>query len=534
MTLTTSWWPIDTSQPVLDTTVGDILRNAAAEVPDHPTLIEGIADPRRRRWTYAELLADAEQIARALLARLEPGERIAVWAANSPEWVLVEYGAALAGVVLVTVNPALTVPEARYVLTQSRANLLLHDDAYRGQSLSDAARTLADELPELRATATLTDFFATVDTADDVALPDVAPDDAAQIQYTSGTTGFPKGALLRHRSITNDARLTFARGRVPAGGVYLTPLPLFHTGGCCVAVLGAASICGTLVLMSGFDPDVTLQIIDEEQAVALGAVPTVFTALLAHPDVSARTESLRTVFGGGAPVQPELIRRMQATFDATFINMLGQTELGPVITMVHPDDSPEDKSTTVGTPLPQLECRIVDPGSGDTVPVGEQGELCVRGFSTMIGYFDVPDATARAIDTDGWLHTGDLCTMDQRGYVTVTGRLKDMIIRGGENIYPAEIEGAILTHPAIVDVAVVGRPDDHWGELITATVRTDPKQPSPTIGELRSWCSERLARHKIPAQWYVTDAFSLTGSGKVQKFVLREQLATDQLTALTP
>ena len=421
MTLTTSWWPADTSEPVLETTVGQVLRAAAERTPAHPALVEGIADPARRRWTYAELLAGAERVARSLLARLAPGERVAIWAANSPEWVLVEYGAGLAGVVLVTVNPALTIPEARYVLGQSRVAYVLHDDEFRGQSLTDAVAQVAPELPELRGTSTLHDFFATLEHADQtVALPDASPDDAAQIQYTSGTTGFPKGALLRHRSITNVAHLAFARGGVAPGAVYLTPLPLFHTAGCCFGILGPASTCGTVVLVSAFDPGVTLQLVEEERAVALGAVPTVFTALLAHPDLTARTVGLSTLLGGGAPVQPELIKRMEAGFGASFINMYGQTELAPVVTMVKPDDSPEDKSATVGTPLPQIECRIVDPATGDVVPIGAQGELCVRGFSTMIGYFDLPEATASTIDADGWLHTGDLGTMDERGYVAVT------------------------------------------------------------------------------------------------------------------
>jgi fatty-acyl-CoA synthase len=533
VTLSTSWWPADTSEPVLETTVGAVLRAAAERAPDHPALVEGIADPARRRWTYGELLASAERVARALLTRVAPGERVAIWAANSPEWVLVEYGAGLAGVVLVTVNPALTVPEARYVLAQSRVAVVLHDDEFRGQSLAAAMATIGPELPHLRSATSLAAFFAGLDDVDQAQpLPDVMPDDAAQIQSTSGTTGFPKGAVLRHRSITNVARLAFARGGVAPGAVYLTPLPLFHTAGCCFGILGPASTGGTVVVVSAFDPAITLQLVEEERAVALGAVPTVITALLAHPDLAGRTGGLTTLLGGGAPVQPALIKRMEAGFGASFINMFGQTELAPVVTMVRPDDSPEDKSVTVGTPLPQIECRIVDPVTGDVTAIGDQGEMCVRGFSTMIGYFDMPEATAATLDPNGWLHTGDLCTMDERGYVTVTGRLKDMIIRGGENVYPVEVEGAILAHPAVVDAAVVGRLDDHWGESVTAVVRVDAAAPPPTVDELHAWCRDRLARHKIPTQWFVTDEFPLTGSGKVQKFLLRDQLGTGALTPL--
>jgi len=368
VTVSTSWWPADTSEPVLETTVGGVLRTAAQRAPDHTALVGGIADPARRRWTYAALLADAERVARALLARVAQGERVAIWAANSPEWMLVEYGAALAGVVLVTVNPALTMPEARYVLAQSRVAYVLHDDEFRGQSLTAAVVAIVPELPDLRGTSTLTELFGTLDDVDqDVGLPEVSADDAAQIRYPSGTTGFPKGALLRHRSVTNVARLAFARGGVAPGAVYLTPLPLLHTAACSFGILGP-----------------------------------------------------------------------------------------------------------------------VDPPTGDVVPIGQQGEMCVRGFSTMIGYFDMPDATAATLDADGWLHTGDLCTMDERGYVSVTG-----------------------------------------------IVRTDPAAETPGVDELRTWCQHRLARHKIPTQWFVTDQFPLTGSGKIQKFVLRDWLANNILAPLT-
>ncbi len=532
MTLHESYRPADRSGEVLDTTVGQLLVDAASEVPDTVALVEGVAESDRRRWTYRQLLGEATGVARGLAATMQPGERVAIWAANSPEWVFVELGAALAGVTLVTVNPALTATEAEYAFRQSRCSVIIHDDEFRGASLRAVVDEVGPRLPELRATLRITALGElTAAGGADTPLPEVDADSPAQLQYTSGTTGAPKGALLRHRSITNVARMTFERAGIGPGSTYLTPLPLFHTAACCIGVLGPLSARGTLVLVSAFDPDVTLRLCAEEGVDAVGAVPTVFTALLAHPELSAKTSGVRTLIGGGAPVLTELIRRMEAGFGAQFINLFGQTELSPVATMVLPADSAEDKAATVGTALPHVECRIIDPATGEVAPIGEQGEFCARGFSTMIEYFDDPEATAATLSPDGWLRTGDLCTMDERGYVSVTGRLKDMIIRGGENVYPAEIEGVLLRHPGVSDVAVVGRPDDRWGEVVAAVIRP-AGDDVPTVDELRSHAAEVLARHKIPTQWFVTAGFPLTGSGKVQKFVLREQLQAGSLGPL--
>ena len=402
--------------------------------------------------------------------------------------------------------------------------MIVHDDEFRGASLRDVVDAVRGGLPDLRRTfrtAALGELIAAGDPAAE--LPAVDPDGPAQLQYTSGTTGAPKGALLRHRSITNVARMTFERAGIGPGSTYLTPLPLFHTAACCIGVLGPLSAGGTLVLVSAFDPDVTLQLCAEEGVDAVGAVPDGVHRALAHPNVTARTTTVRTLIGGGAPVLSELIRRMEAGFGAQFINLFGQTELSPVATMVLPDDSPEDKGATVGTALPHVECRIIDPATGEVTPIGEQGEFCARGFSTMIEYFDDPEATAATLSPDGWLRTGDLCTMDERGYVTVTGRLKDMIIRGGENVYPVEIEGVLLGHRGVSDVAVVGLPDERWGEVVAAVIRP-VGDDVPAVDELRSHAAAVLARHKIPTRWFVTDGFPLTGSGKVQKFVLRDQV----------
>jgi fatty-acyl-CoA synthase len=534
MVLTTSYWPARDGHQVRESTVGGLLADAAADAPDTVALVEGIADPGRRRWTYRQLLDEATAVAHGLAARVAPGERVAIWAANSPEWLLVELGAALAGVTLVTVNPALTATEARYAFEQSRCRLILHDDEFRGASLSDIVAGVAPDLPDLALTMPLTSLDELVAAGDaSVPLAAVSPDDAVQLQYTSGTTGVPKGALLRHRGVTNVARLTFERAGIGPGSVYLTPLPLFHTAACCIGVLGPISVRGTLVLVSAFDPGVTLQLCDEEGADAFGAVPTVFLALLEHPELAARTQQVRTLIGGGAPVLTELIRRMERGFGASFINLYGQTELSPVVTMVLPGDAAEDKATTVGTPLPGVELQVVNPDDGALAPIGEQGELWARGFSTMIEYFDLPDATAATLTADGWLRTGDLGTMDDRGYVTITGRLKDVIIRGGENVYPREIEEVLMTHPDVADVAVVGAPDERWGEVVAAVVRPAGDQV-PDVEALRDHCRQVLARHKVPTRWLLAAQFPLTGSGKVQKFALRAQIADGALVELEP
>lgn len=531
MELTASDWPVDTSAEVLDVTVGDVLRAAAEQAPGAPALTAGSVDPSARRsWTYAGLLADSEQVARALLARFEPGERVAVWAPNEPEWVLLELGAALAGVVLVTVNPALRAQEVAYILGQSRAAGVFFADEFRGYPIAGAVEEIAPGLPELRSPVSLSDWdaFATLGAVRPgngaPELPAVAPDDPAQLQYTSGTTGFPKGALLRHRGIANNARFTAERCEVPEGTGWVNPMPLFHTGGCVLGALGAIWRRAHHVLVHHFDPTLVLELVDEYRPYVVGGVPTMLIAMMEHPRLAEYDlSSAGCVISGGASVPPELVRRIEATLGVRFSIVYGQTETSPVITQTALDDSADDKALTVGRPLPQTGCRIVDPATGDVVPVGTDGEICTQGYLTMEGYFENPEATAATIDADGWLHTGDLGRMDARGYVSVTGRLKDLVIRGGENIYPAEVEQVLFEHPAVGDAAVLGLPDERWGEVVVAVVRPlDPGNP-PTAEDLHAWCRERLAAHKAPQRWFVTDGFPLTGSGKVQKFVLRDR-----------
>ena len=531
MTLTSSHWPAETSIEIVDTTVGGLLRDAAAEAPDRTALVAGMHDPaQRRRWTYAELLADAEAAARAVLGRFQPGERVAVWSPNLPEWVILEMAAALAGVVLVTVNPAYRPRELAHVLGQSRAAGIFLLPEFRGSPMASFLEQVQPDLPELREVVLLTEWEAFVAGGSATqALPDVAPGDPAQIQYTSGTTGFPKGALLHHRGIVNNARLCALRLEVEPGDVWVNPMPLFHTGGCVLGTLGPIWQRATHVNVHVFDPALVLELLETERANVMGGVPTMLIAMMEHPDFPGRDLSaLRAVLSGGSTVPAELVRRIESTLGIRFGIVYGQTEASPVITQTRLSDTPEDKALTIGQPLPQTEVKIVDPETGEVVPPGVVGELCTRGYLVMAEYFEMPEATAEAIDGEGWLHTGDLCAMDERGYSTVQGRLKDMIIRGGENIYPREIEEVLYGHPAVGDVAVVGLPDEKWGEEVGAFVRP-AAGATVTAEELRPPPPQHLSPHKTPREWVVVDELPLTASGKIQKFVLREQWEKGEL-----
>ena len=513
---------------VLETTVGGVLRAAAERAAETPALVEGTADRRsRRRWSYADLLADSERVARALLGRFTPGERVAVWAPNSPEWLLMEFGAALAGLTLVTVNPALRAGEVAHVLGQSRAQGVVLAPAYRGADLTDTLAQVRGGLPDLREVISLADwdrFAASGSPAQQ--LPEVRPDDAAQVQYTSGTTGFPKGAVLRHRGITNNARYCAQILQASPGEVWVNPMPLFHTAGCVLLTLGPVQGLFTQVLVPGFDPGLVLRLLESEGSAMFGGVPTMMLALLDHPSFAGTDLSrVRYAYGGGATFPPDLVRRAESALGAPMSITFAQTEASPSITQSRLDDSPADRAETLGQAHPEVEVAIADPATGERLPAGAVGEIITRGYHVMKGYFDDPAATRQAIDADGWLHTGDLGSADERGYYRIEGRLKEMIIRGGENIYPREIEQVLYAHPGVVDVAVVGVPDDHWGEQVAAFVRPVPGQ-DVTCGELTAYCRARLAAHKTPRHWVFTDAFPLTASGKVQKFVLRDQFVS--------
>jgi fatty-acyl-CoA synthase len=525
-----SYWPANTSEPVLETTVGGVLRTAAEAGPDMLAMVAGVPDPGgRRRWTYAELLTEAEQAARALTARFAPGERVAVWAPNLPEWVILEYGAALAGLVLVTVNPALRPAELAYVLNQSGAAGIFLVPEFRSPMAGFLAE-VRPAVPALREVVLFTewaDFLATAPAR--AVLPEVSADDIAQIQYTSGTTGFPKGAELHHRGLTNNARFWAERIAVQPGEVYVNPMPLFHAAGCGMGVLGAAQRLAVHVPVLAFDPALVLELLESERAAFFGGVPTMMIAMLGHPDFDRRDLScLRVAVSGGAPVPAELVRRVEERLGVRFSIVFGTTECSPLLTVVELDDSAQDRAGTLGRPLPQTEVKIADAATGELVPVGQAGELCARGYLVMRGYHDAPEATAIAIDAEGWYHTGDVASLDDRGYLRIEGRIKDMIIRGGENIYPREIEDVLFDHLAVAEAAVVGVPDQQWGEVVAAFVRPVPGRPAPAPEELRAYCRERLAPYKTPLYWVFVDTFPMTPSGKIQKFKLREGFGVDQ------
>lgn len=383
--LTESYVPADQSSPVLETTVGSILRDAAAKAPETVALVEGIP-AGGRRWTYAELLRDAEAVARALAARFRKGERVAVWAPNIPEWVLLEYGAGLAGVVLVTVNPAFQARELEYVLRQSRSAGIFYLPAFRGNPMHESLKQVVDDLAELREVHSLEDFQAFMASADDATvLPNVEPGDPVQIQYTSGTTGFPKGAYLHHRGITNNARFVAERLGVADGSVYLNPMPLFHTAGCVIGVLGPCQARATLVNLVQFEPGVMLELAERERATHFLGVPTMLIATMEHPRFSGTDLStVRTVCSGGSTVPADLVRRIESTLGVDFSIIYGQTEASPGVTLMRPDDSAEDKATTLGPVLPQTEIKVIDPETGKTLPIGQEGELCTRGYLVML------------------------------------------------------------------------------------------------------------------------------------------------------
>jgi fatty-acyl-CoA synthase len=526
MALTESYAVGPADPPVRDITLGRLLAEGAEAVPDRIALITGIPDPdERRQWTYAELYADAERAARALRTRFEPGERVAVWAPNIPEWVMLEFGCAMAGIVLVTVNPAFRSHELEYVLNQSRSAGLFVVPEFRGNPMMATAEEVHPNCPELREIITFDrwdEFIADADEFDGE-LVEPEPSDAVMIQYTSGTTGFPKGALLHHRGLVNNGAHTAARMGVSEGCVWVTTMPLFHTGGCVCCVIGAVSKRATQVLIEAFDPGLVLDMIGTYGGSGMLGVPTMLVAMVEHPTfASTDLSTVEAICSGGSVVPAPLVERFERELGAPFTIVFGQTECSPVASMSSPDDTIADKAETIGSPMPGVEVKIIDPETGETVPIGIIGEYCTRGYHVMHEYFEMPEATAEAIDADGWLHTGDLCAMDDRGYCTVEGRLKDMIIRGGENIDPRELEDLLFAHDSVGEVAVVGLPDDKWGEVVAAFVRP---APGATVDKeaLFSYLREHLAPHKTPRRWFAVEEFPLTGSGKIQKFTLREQ-----------
>ena len=523
VSLSTSYFPAQTDAEIWDITVGAHLREVAANYPDLVAMVEiDDAGEVRGKWTYSNLLVYTDHLARSLASRFAPGEKVVVWAPNIPEWIFMEYACGLAGLVLVTANPSFQAKELRYVLEQSGAVALFMVDEFRGNPMREIAENATASIESIRELINLSDEAALHARGDlEGVLPAVAPDDAAQIQYTSGTTGFPKGAVLSHKNLINNARLYCDRKKVGRHSVWANFMPLFHTAGCATGALGCLQVACKMLLIKRFDADVFAKLIEEQGVTTCFAVPTMLFGLLEALERKPRDmSSLEVISTGGAPVPPELVRRVRNRLDCHLLSAFGQTEHSPMICLNPIEATQEQIVETAGQPLPQTEVSVQSPEDSRVMPIGEVGEICARSYGVMIGYNDNPDATGAAIDEDGWLHTGDLGTMDAQGFIRVTGRVKDMIIRGGENFFPAEIEAVLVEHSQIRQVAVVGLPDEKWGEIIAAFMLSET---TPELHELKAYCQKHLSAQKTPTTWVQVPEFPLTGSGKVQKFAIRDK-----------
>ncbi|MBC2902266.1 AMP-binding protein [Streptomyces cupreus] len=512
---------------LLGDTIGDNLARTAGTWPEREALVDVLSG---RRWTYARLMADIDELAYALLASgVVKGDRVGIWAVNCPEWVLVQYATARIGAIMVNINPAYRVHEVEYVLRQAGVSLLF---ASLGHKTSDY-RAMVDEVradcPDLREAVYFGDpsWDALLARATPRDLPDdLSCDDPVNIQYTSGTTGFPKGATLSHHNILNNGYFVGELIAYTEQDRVCLPVPFYHCFGMVMGNL-AATAHGACIVIPGpsFEPSATLEAVQRERCTSLYGVPTMFIAELNHPDfASYDLSSLRTGIMAGSPCPVEVMKRVVAEMHMEQVSICyGMTETSPVSLQTRMDDDLEHRTGTVGRALPHIEVKIVDPATGVTQPRGTAGELCTRGYSVMLGYWNEPEKTAESIDPARWMHTGDLAMMREDGYVEIVGRIKDMIIRGGENIYPREIEEFLYAHPKIADVQVIGVPHERYGEEVLACViARDPADP-PTLEGVRAFCEGRLAHYKIPAGVRVLDSFPMTVSGKVRKIELRER-----------
>lgn len=500
----------DRSVALVDGTLGDALRRTAARFPDRPALAWADGE-KLASMTHAQLLAHAGQVAFWLLDHAQPGARIGIWSRNSVEWVLLELGIALAGMVVASWNPGWTDFECRHADDLSEPSLVFVGEDTRGHPLAERARAIAGE----GRTYPLADLIALAAAAAPRALPQVSPDDLFLIQFTSGTTGRAKGAALSHRNAVNGAWLRLYALGADETDVWVNPSPLNHMGGAISMLPGAVLSGSCYVVMNRFDAGEYLRLMRLSGATRIGGVPTVLVGILEHPDWKPGEVRLRSIGSGGAQVPQPLIERLMREFDCPVFVAYAQSEC-PMISSSMAGDPAQLLAETCGKPLPQVELKIVDPASGATLACGETGEVCVRSPVTMIGYYRQPEATATTIDGEGFLHTGDLGTLDAGGYLRIQGRKRDVIIRAGENIYPAEVEDALLTHAGIEQAAVVGYPDARWGQQVAAAVR-------PRAGavldpaDLEKHAARRLAHFKVPRRWLFVDSFPLTPNGKIAK-----------------
>ncbi|MZP30922.1 AMP-binding protein [Heliobacterium undosum] len=538
---------------MLQITIGDLLDQTAARYPEKEALV--YTDDRNLRLTYTQFREKADEVAKGLMALgVQKGEHIALWATNYPEWIYTQFGSAKMGAVLVTVNTNYRSFELEYLLRQSDATTLILIDGFRDNNFveivnelcpglrdSEPGRLNVRWLPKLKnvifigrdpqakhpgmySWQDLIDMGRAVSDAELAERQrDLHYDEVINMQYTSGTTGFPKGVMLSHANIINNANMVADCQKWTHEDRLCFPVPLFHCFGCVMSSLACVCKGATMVPLEYFTPKGVLEAVQQEHGTVLYGVPTMFIAELDHPDFAKYDlTSLRTGIMAGSPCPIEVMRKVIDRMGIREITIAyGQTEFSPVITQTSTDDSLERRVCTVGKALPHVEVKIVHPDTGLEIPRGTQGELCARGFGTMKGYYNNPEATESAIDAEGWLHTGDLATMDEEGYCRITGRAKDMIIRGGENIYPREVEEFLFTHPKVKDVQVVGVPDPRYGEEALACIILKEGEEA-TEEEIRTFCRGKISRYKIPKYVRFVDHFPMTASGKIQKFKLQE------------
>jgi fatty-acyl-CoA synthase len=512
--------------PLLGDTIGENLDRALVSFTGHEALVDC---PSGRRWTYAELGRDIDEVARGLLAMgVGKGDRVGIWAPNCPQWVLVQYATARIGAIMVNINPAYRVHELEYVLNQSGISVLVSYQVHKSSNYREMVGRVEAKCPQLRSVIYIGDPTWDQLVAAGAALPDSALaeqaaklscDDAINIQYTSGTTGFPKGATLSHHNILNNGYFVGELLGYTERDRVCLPVPFYHCFGMVMGNLGATSHGAAIVIPApSFDPAATLAAVASEHATSLYGVPTMFIAELGLADFSSYDlSSLRTGIMAGSPCPVEVMKRVVSEMNMCY----GMTETSPVSTQTRRDDDLERRTATVGRVMPHVEIKIIDSAAGTTVPRGEPGELCTRGYSVMLGYWNDPDQTAVAIDPARWMHTGDLAVMREDGYINIVGRFKDMIIRGGENIYPREIEEFLYAHPKISDVQVIGVPDERFGEEILACVMLRDPAGVITQEEIAEFCRDQLAHYKIPKYVRKVDSFPMTVSGKVRKVEMR-------------
>ncbi|MFD6431489.1 AMP-binding protein [Streptomyces venezuelae] len=520
--------------PLLGDTIGRNLDRAVAAWPDRDALVDVAAGTR---WTYAEFGAAVRELARGFLGTgVAKGDRVGIWAVNCAEWVLVQYATARIGAIMVNINPAYRAHELEYVLNQSGVSVLVATQAHK----SSDYRALVDEVrprcPELRAVHYIGDdasWGALLEAAGGVGEDELAAreallscDDPVNIQYTSGTTGFAKGATLSHHNILNNGYWVGRTVGYTEHDRVCLPVPFYHCFGMVMGNLGATSHGACIVIPApSFDPVATLHAVERERCTSLYGVPTMFIAELNLADFATYDlSSLRTGIMAGSPCPVEVMKRVVAEMHMEEVSICyGMTETSPVSTQTRRDDDLERRTGTVGRVLPHIEVKVIDPATGVTLPCGASGELCTRGYSVMLGYWDEPERTSEVIDSGRWMHTGDLAVMREDGYVQIVGRIKDMIIKGGENVYPREIEEFLYGHPKVADVQVIGVPDERYGEVPLACVIVRDPDDVLTLEELQAYCKGQLAHYKIPAALRILEAFPMTVSGKVRKIELRER-----------